>query len=139
MKDFPYYKQVNNRDCGMTCLRMIAKYYGKSSDVLEMTSLTKAHRKGVDFSQLKNHAETIGLKVSANRMPIHTLTKVELPAIIPWNKNHFVVLIEISNGSYHIADPARGRITLSQQEFLPYWKDDGYTNKDGGIAMSFSQ
>jgi len=139
MKDFPYYKQVNNRDCGMTCLRMIAKYYGKSSDVLEMTSLTKAHRKGVDFQQLKNHAETIGFKVSANRMPIHALTKVDLPAIIPWNKNHFVVLIEINKNQYHIADPARGMITLSQQEFLPLWKDAEYSAKHGGAAMTFSE
>lgn len=27
---FPYYKQFRNLDCGPTCLRMVARYYGKT-------------------------------------------------------------------------------------------------------------
>jgi ATP-binding cassette subfamily B protein len=28
MKPFQFYKQLDSRDCGATCLRMVAKYYG---------------------------------------------------------------------------------------------------------------
>ncbi|MDD2526314.1 MAG: cysteine peptidase family C39 domain-containing protein, partial [Bacteroidales bacterium] len=27
---FPFYQQLDAMDCGPSCLRMIAKYYGKS-------------------------------------------------------------------------------------------------------------
>ena len=138
MKEFPFYKQVNNKDCGMTCLRMIAKYYGKSSDILTISSLTKAHPKSMSLLQLKSNAESLGLKTSASRVPVNYLGKIDLPVILHWNRNHFVILFEVDKNSYHIADPARGVLILTQQELIPHWKDEEYTTKNGGIVLGFS-
>lgn len=30
MPNFPHYKQLDSMDCGPTCLRMVAKYYGEA-------------------------------------------------------------------------------------------------------------
>ncbi len=44
-KTFPFYKQLDAMDCGATCLRMIAKYYGKGY------SLDTLRQRGVDTSR----------------------------------------------------------------------------------------
>jgi len=137
MKEFPFYKQVTNKDCGITCLRMIAKYRGKSSDILTRKGLKKADNSGISLLQLKTNADLIGIKTFASRVPVNYLAKINLPLILHWNRNHFVILFEVVKNSYHIADPARGILALTQLELISHWKDDEYTNIDGGIVLGF--
>ncbi|MDE6270894.1 MAG: peptidase domain-containing ABC transporter, partial [Muribaculaceae bacterium] len=52
-----------------------------------------------------------------------------------WNQNHFVVLYRVSkNGKYfHVADPGKGRIRYTAEEFVAHWCADA----DGkGIVMA---
>ena len=46
MSKFPFYKQLDGMDCGPTCLRMIAKYYGKTFSVQQLREQSYIQRTG---------------------------------------------------------------------------------------------
>ena len=62
MGKFPFYKQLDIMDCGPTCLRMIAKYYGKSYTLQELRRKTSITREGVSLLDLSRAAESIGFR-----------------------------------------------------------------------------
>lgn len=100
---FPLFKQLDAMDCGATCLRMIAKWYGKSFDGKFLREMSHTGREGVNLAGLSRAAETIGFKTLAVKVDIDTLvTDAPLPCVLHWNQNHFVVLYEISNKRYEV-------------------------------------
>jgi ATP-binding cassette, subfamily B, bacterial len=153
MLKFPFYKQLDRMDCGPTCLRMIAHYYGKiyAQDFLrEKTSIS---RNGVSLSGIAEAAELIGLQslsvaatfdMLANEMP--------LPCIAYWKQRHFVVVRAVrqkqsfwskitkkasNTWEIDLADPAFGLITYSQDEFMRGWinKKKYDADTDEGILL----
>jgi ATP-binding cassette, subfamily B, bacterial len=50
MSKFPFYKQLDRMDCGPTCLRMIAHYYGKIYAQDFLREKTSIGRNGVSLS-----------------------------------------------------------------------------------------
>lgn len=60
MKRFPHYLQFDAMDCGPTCLRMIAKYYGKSYSLQTLRDLSYITREGVSMLGISDAAESIG-------------------------------------------------------------------------------
>lgn len=124
---FPFIKQLDSSDCGPACLRIIAKYYGKtypSSILREMSSIS---RNGTSFLGLTKAAESIGLSTSAIEVTWEQFKEyASLPCIIHWNKKHFVVVYKILNNTkknyyIYVSDPAIGKIRYSQEDFLKYW------------------
>lgn len=65
------------------------------------------------------------------------LGKATLPCILHWNQNHFVILYRISHKGmrYHIADPARGLVEYTQQQFVDHWVGTHSRGEEKGIAM----
>ncbi len=49
MPKFPYYAQPDQMDCGLTCLRMVAKYHGKSYSIQNLREKTQISREGVSL------------------------------------------------------------------------------------------
>lgn len=68
-------------------------------------------------------ARAIGLDSKSYKISIEALENANLPAILHWNQNHFVVLHNISRkgNRFHIADPGKGLMTLSREDFLRSW------------------
>ncbi len=62
MKSFPFYKQLDSMDCGPTCLRMIAKYYGKSYSLSFLREKCYIDKAGVSLKGISEAAELIGLR-----------------------------------------------------------------------------
>jgi ATP-binding cassette subfamily B protein len=85
---------------------------------------------------ISDAAEKIGFRTLGAKLKIVNLKEAELPSILHWRQNHFVVLHKISKGKYHIADPGQGLVKLSEQEFAGNWLSDGQ-NKEG-IALLLS-
>ena len=85
-------------DCGPTCLRIIAKHYGKSFSLQRLRETAGINREGVSLLGLSDAAEKIGFRSSSCRINTDQLTELELPAILHWNQNHFVVLYKINRG-----------------------------------------
>lgn len=110
-------------DCGPTCLRMIAKYHGRSIPLEYLRSKSQYGKEGVSMLGLADAAESIGLKSIGSKLTFEQLMNdVMLPAIIHWNQSHFVVLTPKSTKKeLVIADPARGITKLPKKDFLKYW------------------
>lgn len=118
---FPYYKQLNQMDCGPTCLRMIAKYYGKHYNPDTIRQKAGFSKAGVSLLGISETAENIGFRTRGVQISYEKLETAPLPAILHWNQKHFVVLTDINKRTAKIADPAGGIILYKKKEFLQYW------------------
>lgn len=131
LKQFPFYKQLDSVDCGPTCLRIIAKYYGKSFTLETLRQKAQITKEGASFYTLSEAAENIGFRTLAVRTDYNTLlNEVPLPCIAHWKQNHFVVVYKVTKDKIYISDPAHGRITYKKEEFLKHWasmaNDEGF-------------
>ena len=105
---FPHYKQLDSMDCGPTCLRIIAKYYGKSYSLPFLREKCYIDREGVSLKGISEAAELIGFRTLAVKLPLmddkadSSLLKAPLPAIAHWNQNHFVVIYKISKKYFNL-------------------------------------
>ncbi|MEI7595912.1 MAG: cysteine peptidase family C39 domain-containing protein, partial [Bacteroidota bacterium] len=132
---FPHYLQPDAMDCGPTCLRMVAKYYGKNYSLESLRTKSNIGREGVSLLGISDAAECLGFRTIGQRLSINTLIEeVPLPCIIHWKQNHFVVLYKIKNNKFYVSDPAHGLITYTQEEFLKYWISTKTEGEDKGIA-----
>lgn len=110
-------------DCGPTCLRIVAKYYGRSISLEYLRNKSQYGKAGVSMLGLSDAAEAIGLKSVGAKLSFEQLINdAPHPAIIHWDHYHFVVLTPGSTkNKLIIADPAKGLIKLNREEFLKHW------------------
>ncbi|ACU02781.1 peptidase domain-containing ABC transporter [Pedobacter heparinus] len=133
---FPHYKQHDKMDCGPTCLRMVAKYYGRNYSLRRLRELCQINREGVSLLGISEAAEKVGFRSSGVKIDLEQLKEAELPCILHWRQNHFVVLYRIEKGIYYVADPAKALISYTEKEFTRNW----VSNKElyDGIALFIS-
>jgi len=129
---FPFYRQYDSMDCGPTCLRMIAKFYGKSYHLQTIRDRSYLTREGVSLLGISDSAESIGFKTLAARVNYKKLSEVPLPCIAHWKQNHFVVIHKVTNSRIYIADPAYGLLTYTPKDFMEGW---GSAGEDKGIVL----
>jgi len=108
-------------DCGPTCLRMIAKYYGKHYNADTLRQQAGFSKQGVSLLGISETAEKIGFRARGVKITFEQLRQAPLPCILHWNQNHFVVLVAVSKKGCKIADPASGIINHSKADFLNSW------------------
>lgn len=142
MSKFPVIQQQDSMDCGPVCLAMICKFYGKYYPVSFLHNLCFITTEGVSLYGIALAAESVGFRSFGTMLTIQELAeKMRLPCIIYWNKNHFVVLYEITSKKtgyeYYIANPAGGvRLKFSEAEFANSFLCT--TNENGlpvGVAL----
>ncbi|MEO5776228.1 MAG: peptidase domain-containing ABC transporter [Flavobacterium sp.] len=121
LKKFPNYIQSDTKDCGATCLKIIAKHYGKALNIQTLRQLSETTRKGSSLMNISDAAETIGFKTLGIKINLNKLLEAPLPCIIHWNKNHYVILYKIKRNIFYISDPAIGLIEYSKDEFIKFW------------------
>ena len=114
---FPHYAQLDAMDCGPTCLRMIAKYYGRNYTLQTLRSKSFITREGVSMLGISDAAESIGFRTTGLRTTFNQLAEEKpFPCILHWNQNHFVVCYDIkkkkNDYKIKISDPASGRYEL---------------------------
>ena len=134
---FPLYKQLDAMDCGPTCLRMVAKYYGRSISMDYLRNKSEYGKQGVSMLGLADAAESIGLKTVGAKLTFDQLINdAPLPAIIHWDQYHFVVLAPGSKkNKLIIADPANGLIKLDKENFLKHWISTNEEETGKGTAL----
>ena len=117
-------------DCGPTCLRMIAEYYGKSYSLSYLRDQCYVTREGASLLALREGAVSIGLQSSCVSVSLDYLdTENVLPCIAHWDNNHFVVIYKINKDKVYVADPAHGKIKYKKEMFLKHWSNAG--NNEG--------
>ena len=134
-------KQFDTMDCGASCLKIVAAYYGRRFDVSQIRQTCALNRNGVSLLGISKTAETIGFRTIGGYFPFDTLAiGTPLPCILHWNQNHFVVVYKIrkhKKGKYtvYVADPARGLVTYTKEEFCEHWVSTKTNGEEKGIAL----
>ncbi|WP_396148112.1 peptidase domain-containing ABC transporter [Flavobacterium sp.] len=119
---FLFYRQLDYRDCGPTCLRMVAKHYGKTFSREFLRDKAGITRVGVTMAGIADAAEAIEMRTLGIRIALESLVnEVPTPCIVPWRQKHFVVVFKTTKDKIFIADPAQGLLTYTHQEFLEAW------------------
>ena len=118
---FPFLKQHDQSDCGAACLGMICKYYKMPIGLNRLRDMSNVSRYGTSMAALAEAAETLGFVTHGVRTGYEALMRTELPAILHWEGNHFVVLYQINKKEVKIADPGVGIRKLSRAEFEKGW------------------
>lgn len=141
MRNFPHYLQHDAMDCGPTCLRMIAKYYGKTYSLQTLREHSFITREGVSMLGISDAAEFIGFRTSGVRISLQQLVEdMPLPCILHWNQNHFVVCYGIKKKKdgyrFSIADPARQLVTYHEEEFKKCWLATKVEGEEKGTALA---
>lgn len=131
--NFPFFRQLDYRDCGPTCLRMIAKHYGKTFSrefLRDKAGITKI---GVTMAGIAEAAEAIEMRTLGMRLSLESLIKeAPTPFIVPWRQKHFVVVYKTTKTKICIADPAQGLLDYSHQDFKNAWTN---TNDGTGFVL----
>lgn len=136
MSSFPHYHQLDQMDCGPTCLRIIAKYYGKTYSLGYLRQQSFLTREGVSLLGISEAAEDIGFRTLGVKLSFDSLKEdAPLPCIAHWNQNHFVVIYKIKNDQVYISDPASGIIKYTKEEFLKSWASDEEKGEPQGIIL----
>ena len=136
MFSFPHYTQLDAMDCGATCLRMVAKYYGKSYSNQTLREKSYITHSGVSMLGISDAAESIGFRTRGTKISFKQLVEdAPLPAILHWNQKHFVVLYKIKKEIFYIADPSGNKYTLGKNEFLTCWASTKANEQDYGIVL----
>ena len=122
MNKFPFFRQLDYRDCGPTCLRMVAKFHGKTFSREFLRDKAGITRMGVTMAGIADAAEAIEMRTLGMRISLESLiTEAPTPFIVPWRQKHFVVVYKTTKDKIFVADPAQGLLEYSHQDFLEAW------------------
>ena len=131
---FPLERQLDAMDCGPTCLKMIAKYYGRVYSLSSLRERCYLNREGVSLLGISEAAEDVGFRTLSARISYDGLAEeAPLPCIAHWQQRHFVVIYKIKNDKIYVADPAHGKIIYDKEEFLKNWAS--YHNDEGVVLF----
>ncbi|MCT4699664.1 peptidase domain-containing ABC transporter [Tenacibaculum haliotis] len=136
MSKFPNYQQTEAKDCGPTCIKIIAKHYGKTINTQQLRNLSETTREGSSLLGLSDAVESMGFKSLGIKLSFNKLKEAPLPCILHWNKNHYVVLYKVKKDTIYISDPAHELITFTKKEFIQSWiGNNADENTEEGIAL----
>ncbi|TGE23989.1 peptidase domain-containing ABC transporter [Hymenobacter aquaticus] len=161
MSDFPFYKQLDQKDCGPACLRMVAKHYGRTFSAQTLREKARISKEGVSLLGLADAAEAIGFRALGAQISFEQLVEdAPLPCIVHWRQQHFVVVYEAKKArrpwasrlpfrtaeaeageaagqyrSVRIADPNIGLITCPVDDFRQHWLTPQPGSEDTGVVL----
>jgi len=140
MKPFPFTKQPDAMDCGPACLRMVSEHYGKRYTLEHLRENCFIGRDGVSLLGISRAAEKIGFKTVGGRLTFDKLAeKAPLPCIVHWTQEHFVVVYGIRKNrkgyKVSVADPGKGLLTYSREEFCDRWVSTRTNGEEKGGAL----
>lgn len=136
MWNFPFVKQLDSMQCGIACISMICRFYGKTMDIADLEGICHATSEGVSMQGIVDASNKLGFDTVVALATTDKLSEISLPCILHWNQNHFVVLYKISKKGkrFHIADPGKGVVIYSLDEFEKHWISSSSEGEATGIV-----
>jgi ATP-binding cassette, subfamily B, bacterial CvaB/MchF/RaxB len=129
MRRVPVILQSEAPECGIACLAMVASFHGHRTDLSAMRLRLSPSLKGVTLKHIAQIAESMGMTARGVQVPLESLGKLRLPAVLHWDMNHFVVLTKVAGRKITVHDPARGKRVLVLDEASRHFT---------GVAMEFT-
>lgn len=112
----PMTLQTEAAECGLACLAMVAAWHRRVTDPSDLRRRFGFSLKGATLKDVMGVADHIGLASRPLRLELDELGQLQLPCILHWDLNHFVVLKSVGRNAVVIHDPAEGVRRLSLAE-----------------------
>jgi len=112
----PLVLQTEAAECGLACLAMVAAHHGLRTDLATLRERFAVSLKGSTLLDLMRIAGQLQLTARALRAEPAELPQLQLPCVLHWDFNHFVVLVALRGGVATVHDPAQGvrRLPLAE-------------------------
>lgn len=104
----PMVFQAEAAECGLACVCMLAQFHGYGIDLQSARSAVGVSLKGSTLKNLMSALRQMKLGSRAIRLEASELSGLQLPCVLHWDFNHFVVLSSIGTNRFRIHDPASG-------------------------------
>lgn len=103
-------------ECGLVCMTMIGRYWGHDLDLNGLRQRFSVSMSGMSMRGLVGLADQMGFSTRALKVEMFALSQIQLPAILHWDLNHFVVLKSVGPKDAVIHDPGAGARRISLDE-----------------------
>ena len=115
-RSVPVILQTEAAECGLASLAMVAAFHGLHTDMPTLRQRFSLSLKGATMMDLTRIAGQMQLNPRALRAEMAHLPQLQMPCVLHWDLNHFVVLADIRHGKAVIHDPARGVREMPMEE-----------------------
>lgn len=122
---FPWIKQLDEQDCGPTCLAIVNRYYGRRTSVTTIREMAGTDRDGTNLLGMTEAAEELGFWAKAYYGDADSLIQ---PGLLPMIAHmqiedllHYVVVYRVTAQRVWISDPARRKHSVKRSLFLEQW------------------
>ncbi len=126
MKKYNCIKQYDLTDCGAACLATICKQYGFKTPITRIREVAGTDKQGTNAYGVIKAAEQLGFSakgVKGNQEAF--FSEFPLPAIahviVDGTLLHYVVIHKITKKEIIIADPAKGIVKYTPEDFFKIW------------------
>ncbi len=132
MSSFKIIRQLDSVDCGPTCLQMICKYHNYDVSIHKLRTECDKELRGVSLFGIHQAALKLGFSSTPLKLtPELFFRDAQLPCILHWKGNHYIVVYKISKNKVYLGDPGVGKLVLNKMDFIQYWTQE----KDLGVAL----
>ena len=129
MAKLPVILQTETTECGLACLAMIARYHGHDIDLNVLRSRHLISMTGASLKSVIQIADGLQLSARPLKVELDHLEKLQTPAILHWDLNHYVVLKSVNGTLFEIIDPGIGLRRMSLEKLSKHFT---------GIAVEFT-
>ncbi len=126
----PVIRQSQNTECGLACLAMVTKYYGRGESLRDLRAMFGLGDRGMTLADIMRAADKLALNSRPLRIEPEDLAQLKTPSILHWQMNHYVVLKRVKASGIEINDPASG-------ERFVRWAD--VDNNFTGVALELTR
>lgn len=127
MKKIKLIKQHDEKDCGVACLAMILNIYGSVIPISKLRIMSGTNNNGTSAFGLVTALNDLGFYTEVFQTDNSIWNEEILPfpfiahVIIDGRFLHYVVVYGKKKGKLLLADPAKGRLEKTQEEFGNEW------------------
>lgn len=121
--------QAEQAECGLACLTMVFAFHGRAITLRRLRAEHPGPDAGVSLQKLIQISTLNGMSPRAVRLELDELSDLQLPCVLHWDYNHYVVLEKVGWRNCTIIDPALGRRRYRHAELSQHFT---------GIALELS-